>query len=81
MILPKTLKVNPGVIIRIRIGSPIDLSSYSKGEKYHLMEDVFRIMNHNLEALRLERQPGEESGDAVCRWIHGGSRSIHPAGE
>jgi 1-acyl-sn-glycerol-3-phosphate acyltransferase len=71
VILPKTLKVNPGVIIRIRIGSPIDLNSYSKGEKHRLMEDVFRIMHSDLEALRLDHRPGEEFGDTVCRWIHG----------
>jgi 1-acyl-sn-glycerol-3-phosphate acyltransferase len=71
VILPKTLKVNPGVILRIRIGAPIDLSVYSKGDKHRLMEDVFQIMSRNLEALRLERQPGEESEDAVFRWVHG----------
>jgi 1-acyl-sn-glycerol-3-phosphate acyltransferase len=76
VILPKTLKVNPGVIVRIRIGSPIDLNAYSRGEKRRLMEDVFRIMQRDLEALRLKRQPGEESGDAVYRWIHGRSQSI-----
>ncbi|MBN2319248.1 MAG: 1-acyl-sn-glycerol-3-phosphate acyltransferase [Acidobacteria bacterium] len=75
VILPKTLKVNPGVIIRIRIGSPIDLDSYSKGEKHRLMDDVSRIMHRNMDALRLDRRQGEESGDAVYRWIHGGSRS------
>ena len=80
VILPKTLKVNPGVIIRIRIGSPIDLGAYANGEKHRLMDDVFRVMNGNLEALRLERQPGEESGDAVFRWIHGRSRSIPSTG-
>lgn len=78
VIRPKTLKVNPGVIIRIRIGAPIDLSTYARGDKHRLMDDVFRIMSRNLEAQRLERQPGEESGDAVFRWIHGRSRSIHP---
>jgi len=71
VILPKTLNVNPGVIVRIRIGDPIDLSSYSRGEKHRLMEDVFRIMHRNLEELRIRRQPDEESGDAVFRWIHG----------
>ena len=70
VILPKTLKVNPGVIIRIRIGSPIDLSSYSKGDKHRLMEDVFQIMSRDIELLRQKRRPGEESGDAVFRWIH-----------
>ena len=31
VIVPKTLQVNPGVTIRIKIGRPIDLSSYAKG--------------------------------------------------
>lgn len=70
VILPKTLKVNPGVIVRIKIGNPIDLNAYAKGEKRRLMEDVYGIMNRNLEALRVMRQPDEESGDAVFRWIH-----------
>ena len=74
VILPKTLRVNPGVIIRIRIGLPIDLTPYCKGEKHRLMSDVFRIMHRDLETLRLKRQQGEESGDAVYRWIHGRSR-------
>jgi len=70
VIVPKTLKVNPGVIIRIRIGAPIDLDAYSRGERHRLMEDVFQVMQRNLEKLRLERKPDEESGDAVFRWIH-----------
>jgi 1-acyl-sn-glycerol-3-phosphate acyltransferase len=69
VIVPKTLKVNPGVIIRIRIGSSIDLTSYEKGDRHRLMEDVFRTMSGNLKALQNDRQPGEESGDAVSRWI------------
>lgn len=81
VILPKTLKVNPGVIIRIRIGSPIDLNPYSRGEKNRLMEDVYRTMHCDLEALRQKRQPDEESGDAVFRWIHGRPRTAHYAGE
>ncbi|MEJ2109656.1 MAG: lysophospholipid acyltransferase family protein [Acidobacteriota bacterium] len=71
VIVPKTLKVNPGVVIRIMIDSPIDLSPYTKGDKHRLMEDVFRIMSGNLENLRLKRQPEEESADAVYRWIYG----------
>lgn len=70
VILPKTLKVNPGVIMRIKIGAPVDLSAYSRGDKHRLMEDVFQIMRRNLEQLRRKRQPEEESGDAVYRWIH-----------
>ncbi|MBN2241696.1 MAG: 1-acyl-sn-glycerol-3-phosphate acyltransferase [Acidobacteria bacterium] len=81
VIRPKTLKVNPGVILRIRIGSPIDLSSYSRGEKHRLMEDVWGIMNRTLEDLRRQRQPGEESGDAVYRWIHRGARPHPDAGK
>jgi 1-acyl-sn-glycerol-3-phosphate acyltransferase len=70
VILPKTLQVNPGVIIRIRIDRPIDLSSYAKAEKHRLMEDVFRIMERSLEELRGRRQPNEERQDAVFRWIY-----------
>jgi len=75
VILPKTLRVNPGVIIRIRIGSPLDLGAYGRGDRQRLMEDVFRIMARNLEAIGRQRQPGEEAGDAVFRWIHGLARS------
>jgi 1-acyl-sn-glycerol-3-phosphate acyltransferase len=71
VIAPKTLQVNPGMIIRIIIDCPLDLSSYSKGGKHQLMEDVFRIMNRNLEELRDRRKPDEENQDAVFRWIHG----------
>jgi 1-acyl-sn-glycerol-3-phosphate acyltransferase len=71
VILPKTLKVHPGVIIRIKIGNPIDLGFYGKGDRHRLMDDVFRIMSRDLEDLRSRRQPGEESEDAVFRWVHG----------
>jgi 1-acyl-sn-glycerol-3-phosphate acyltransferase len=71
VIAPKTLQVNPGTIIRIRIDPPIDLSAYLRGEKRRLMEDVFQIMNRSLEELRNRRKPGEECRDAVFRWIHG----------
>ncbi len=70
VIIPKTLQVNPGVIIRIKIDRPIDLSSYVKGEKHRLMEDVFAIMSRNLEDLRSRRRSDEERQDAVFRWIH-----------
>jgi 1-acyl-sn-glycerol-3-phosphate acyltransferase len=70
VIMPKTLQVNPGVIIRIRIDRPIDLSSYVKGDKHKLMQDVFQIMDRNLEDLRSRRQPDEERQDPVFRWIH-----------
>jgi 1-acyl-sn-glycerol-3-phosphate acyltransferase len=70
VIVPKTLQVNPGVIIRIKIARPIDLASYAKSEKHRLMEDVFRIMNMNLEDLRSKRYSGEETRDCVFRWVH-----------
>jgi 1-acyl-sn-glycerol-3-phosphate acyltransferase len=73
VIMPKTLQVNPGTIIRIKIDSPIDLSSYSRGDKHKLMEDVHAIMDRNLECLRAARRPGEEREDAVFRWIYGDS--------
>jgi 1-acyl-sn-glycerol-3-phosphate acyltransferase len=71
VIAPKTLQVNPGTIIRIRINPPIELSSYLRGEKRRLMEDVYQIMSCNLEELRNRRRPGEEYQDAVFRWIFG----------
>lgn len=70
VIRPKTLQVNPGVIIRIRIERPVDLSGYTKGDKHRLMEDVYRIMDRSLEILRARRKPDEELEDAVFRWIH-----------
>jgi basic amino acid/polyamine antiporter, APA family len=70
VIIPKTLQVNPGVIIRIKIDRPMDLSSYVKGEKHQLMEDVYQIMNRNLEELRRKRHPDEEKQDPIFRWIH-----------
>jgi len=71
VIVPKTLQVNPGVTIRIKIDQPIDLSSYAKGEKHRLMEDVFQIMARNLDGLRRMRLPGEENQDAIFHWIYG----------
>jgi len=79
VIMPKTLQVNPGVIIRIKIGSPIDLSSYRKGEKHKLMQDVYQIMESNLDNLRNRRKPAEEGRDAVFRWIHGRDPDRNPA--
>ena len=70
VIVPKTLQVNPGVTIRIKIDRPIDLSSYVKGEKHRLMEDVYRIMGRNVEELRSRRLPDEENRDPVFCWIH-----------
>jgi len=71
VIVPMTMLVNPGVIIRIRIGNPVDLSLYGRGEKNQLMEDVFQIMSRDLEELRAVRKADEESRDAISRWIHG----------
>jgi 1-acyl-sn-glycerol-3-phosphate acyltransferase len=71
VIIPGTFQVNPGVIIRIKIDRPIDLSSYSKADKQQLTNDVFEIMNRNLEDLRSRRTPQEEREDAVFRWICG----------
>ena len=70
VIAPKTLQVNPGTVIRVKIDRPIDLSSYLKNEKRRLMEEVHKIMNRNLEDLRSRRRTGEEQRDAVFRWIH-----------
>lgn len=70
VIAPKTLQVNPGTVIRIKINRPIDLSSYRRGEKRRLMEEVYRIMNRGLEELQNRRKAGEERSDAVFRWIH-----------
>ncbi len=76
VIFPKTLQVNPGTIIRIRIDRPIDLGGYGRAGKQQLMEDVARIMSRNLEELRSRRRPDEEREDAVYRWIYG--RAGHP---
>jgi 1-acyl-sn-glycerol-3-phosphate acyltransferase len=70
VIVPQTLRVNPGVTIRIKIDRPIDLSTYAKGEKHRLMEDVFQIMSRNLDELRGKRLPDEEKRDSVFRWVH-----------
>jgi 1-acyl-sn-glycerol-3-phosphate acyltransferase len=70
VILPMTMRVNPGVILRIKIDRPIDLLPYTKADKRRLMEDVFQIMSRNLEDIRERRRAGEERQDAVFRWIH-----------
>src|SRR5262245_37221162 len=69
VIMPKTLQVNPGTIIRIKIGQPIATSRYQRNEKDRLMEEVFQIMNRNLEELRRRRRLDEEREDPVYRWI------------
>lgn len=70
VIVPTTFGVNPGVIIRIKVGAPIELSSYGRGDKHRLMDDVFQIMSRDLEDLRSRIKPNEEARDAVYRWIH-----------
>jgi 1-acyl-sn-glycerol-3-phosphate acyltransferase len=70
VIVPKTLRVNPGTVIRIKIDRPIDLSTYQKAEKRRLMEDVFLVMSNNLAELKSQRQPEEERRDPIFRWIH-----------
>jgi 1-acyl-sn-glycerol-3-phosphate acyltransferase len=71
VIVPKTLQVNPGTAIRIRIGKPIDLAGYPRGEKHRLMEEVHALMDRNLKELRGRRQADEERRDPVFRWIYG----------
>ncbi len=71
VIMPKTLQVNPGCIIRIRIGKPVDLSGYAHSDKHKLMQHIFEIMSRDLEELRGQRKPDEERGDPVFRWIYG----------
>lgn len=70
VIVPMTTRVNPGVILRIKIDRPIDLSAYTKADRQRLMEEVFQIIQRNLDEIRSRRQPGEERRDAVFRWIH-----------
>jgi 1-acyl-sn-glycerol-3-phosphate acyltransferase len=73
VIMPKTLQVNPGTIVRIRIDKPIDLSVYGKTDKRRLMEEIFGLMSRNLDGLRSRRRPDEERADPVFRWIYGRS--------
>ena len=53
------------------IDRPIDLAAYTRGDKHRLMEDVFEIMNRDLEELRKRRNADEERADPVFRWIYG----------
>ncbi len=71
VIVPKTLQVNPGTVIRIRICPALDVSAYSKGEKRRLMDAVHETINQSLEELRNRRLAGEERRDPMYRWIHG----------
>lgn len=75
VIVPKTLRVNPGVIIRIKIDQPIDVASYGHSEKRRLMDDVFQITSRNLEELRRRRRVDEEREDPVFRWVYGPPRA------
>jgi 1-acyl-sn-glycerol-3-phosphate acyltransferase len=71
VIFPKTLQVNPGTVIRIRIDKPLDLGSYTRGDKHRLMAEVHQIMKRNLEDLQSRKRPDEEREDCVYRWIYG----------
>ena len=75
VIAPQSLRVNPGVVIRIKICRPIDTTSYQKSEKKRLMEDTFSIMSESLAELQSRKQPDEELRDPVRRWIKGLARS------
>ena len=70
VIAPQTLQVNPGIVIRIKICRPINISSYQKSEKKRLMEDVFSVMNTALSELQSRRKPDEELRDPIRRWIN-----------
>jgi 1-acyl-sn-glycerol-3-phosphate acyltransferase len=73
VIMPKTLQVNPGTIIRIKIDRAIDLASYDKTDKHVLMEELYALMSRNLDELRSRRREDEERADPVFRWIYGRS--------
>jgi 1-acyl-sn-glycerol-3-phosphate acyltransferase len=70
VIRPKTLQVNPGTIIRIKIGQPVDLAAYSRGDKNRLMQQMQDGMACMLADLQRRKRPDEERKDAVFRWIH-----------
>lgn len=77
VIVPKTLQVNPGTVIRIKIASPVPVEPYGRTGKQRLMEDLHAVMERNLEDLRRRRRPDEELEDPVHSWIHrksGGAR-------
>jgi len=71
VIAPKTLQVNPGTVIRIKICRPIDVTSYQKSEKKRLMEYVFAVINAALTELQSRRRRDEELRDPVRRLISG----------
>lgn len=71
VIAPKSLQVNPGTVIRIKVGSPVDVGAYQRSEKRRLMEDVFAAMAANLAEVQGRRSPDEELRDPVRRWIEG----------
>ena len=70
VIMPKTLQVNPGTIIRIKIERPLDLSNYHRSDKNRLMTEVHEIMAKNLDELRRRRRKDEQRSDLVYRWIY-----------
>jgi 1-acyl-sn-glycerol-3-phosphate acyltransferase len=74
VIMPQTLQVNPGVIVRIKIDPPINVTGYGRSEKRRLMDDIFQIASRNLEELRKRRRVDEEREDPVFRWIYGPRR-------
>ena len=69
VIAPQTLRVNPGIVIRIKICRLIDTTSYQNAEKKRLMEDAFAVMRDSLAELQKRRKPDEELQDPVYRWI------------
>ena len=71
VIVPQTMQVNPGTIIRIRISKPINLALYKRSERQRLMDETHGIINSDLEDLRSRRRPDEEREDPVFRWIYG----------
>jgi 1-acyl-sn-glycerol-3-phosphate acyltransferase len=60
VVIPGEYHVNSGIVIRIKVGRPIDLSAYARNEKQRLMEDVFQVMNRNLDQLRGIKQAEPE---------------------
>jgi len=81
VIAPKSLQVNPGTVIRIRIGSPIVIAGRDRSDKHRLMDEVYAVMSSLLAGVRHERVPGEESADPLNLWINGrgaASRDDYP---
>ena len=74
VIAPKTLQVNPGVVVRIKIDRPIDVAAFERADRARLMAEVRGVLERNLAELRAKREEGEEAADPVHRWIHGIAR-------